>query len=133
MLVRSAAAALAVGAAAALALNVSPASAASAATAASCENAFVLYDNVNYSGTHLCFASWESESDLGKIAALPSGSIQDKTSSVKNDTDTAFCLFVDNNYSGDRFTLDAHTWIADMRVPNPYWNDKISSIRPGAC
>ncbi|MGW3498628.1 peptidase inhibitor family I36 protein [Streptomyces sp. NPDC001020] len=121
---------LAVGATAALALGISPASAASAA---SCENALVLYDNINYSGTHLCFASWERESDLGKIAALPSGNMQDKTSSVKNDTDTAFCLFVDNNYSGDRFTLNAHTWIADMRVPNPYWNDKISSVRPGAC
>ena len=59
--------------------------------------------------------------------------MQDKTSSVQNFTGSAFCLYVDNNYSGDRFTIDAHTSIVDMRVPNSYWNDKISSVRPGAC
>ncbi|CAL9340295.1 peptidase inhibitor family I36 protein [Streptomyces sp. enrichment culture] len=129
MLVRSLAA-LACGAVATLALGVSPAS---AAPAASCDGALVLWDNINYNGTHICFGSWESESDLGKVSALPGGSMQDKTSSVQNFTDSAFCLYVDNNYSGDRFTVDAHTSIVDMRVPNPYWNDKISSVRPGAC
>ncbi|KUN18787.1 hypothetical protein AQJ23_39345 [Streptomyces antibioticus] len=93
----------------------------------------MLWDNVSYNGTHLCFSSWESEGDLGKLPALPSGSLQDKTSSVQNFTNSAFCLFVDNGYSGDRFTIAAHTSIVDMRNPNPYWNDKISSVRSGSC
>ncbi|MFF8593993.1 peptidase inhibitor family I36 protein [Streptomyces sp. NPDC015220] len=122
---------LAVGAAGTLALCAAPASA--APSAASCENSLVLYDNVNYSGTHVCVGSWESVDNLTYWQALPSGNMQDKTSSVRNDTDTAFCLFVDNGYNGDRFTVNAHTWIADMRNPNPYWNDKISSVRPGNC
>ncbi|MEU3957904.1 hypothetical protein AB0F45_37490 [Streptomyces achromogenes] len=56
MLVRSLTA-LACGAVAALTLGVSPAS---AAPAASCDGALVLWDNINYNGTHICFGSWES-------------------------------------------------------------------------
>jgi hypothetical protein len=116
--------ALAVGAAGVLAFCSAPAT---AAPAVSCDGALVFWDSVGYKGSNGCLGYWQDTANLSGF------NMQDRISSVQNFTGTPFCLYADNNYSGDRFQIEPYTSIVDMRVPNSYWNDRISSIKHGGC
>jgi len=57
-------------------------------------------------------------------------SMQDVTSSWVNATNSTWCLYSDNWYSGLRFRVAAWEWWANI----PDWfNDKLSSARWGEC
>ncbi|SDP36537.1 peptidase inhibitor family I36 protein [Actinacidiphila guanduensis] len=89
------------------------------------------YTDANYSG---------DQADAG-TQSPNFGGFNDRVSSIiiYNDLQS-FCFYVDANYSGASFMSPSDTsgnrYYPDLSIPNPFWNDALSSFRPallGSC
>jgi hypothetical protein len=85
------------------------------------------------------FASFETDKDLpdmGKLVEVDpfhDKGMQDATSSVLNKTGTAWCLYADNNFSGEHVQIDPGQQIPDLGQVQPNINDLLSSAQMGKC
>ncbi|CAM3585329.1 peptidase inhibitor family I36 protein [Nocardiopsis gilva] len=120
--------ALAAGLFAAAAVAVLPAGAASAATASPQQctgERLCLYSHAGYDGV---FAGFK----YSEVDVRPFG-VSRTASSLINNTDHAWCVFSNKDFSGERREIPARAKIYNLDSAQWDFNDRIESVQVGAC
>jgi hypothetical protein len=83
------------------------------------DNWFCLFDDTSFEDRRIALK--QSENDMNDI------DFGDKTSSTKNNTDDAWILYDDHDYTDTAHCVPAHSWVSDWSGAG--FNDKTSSVK----
>lgn len=103
------------------------------ANAASVSGSITFYDNVNFGGEFAIVRDGARQGDFNFLQGSRLNHMNDRVSSIRNDSDSSWAIYKDKQYTGECFTLEVNQVVVDMRNPNVTWNDAVSSARPGRC
>ncbi|MEU4173525.1 peptidase inhibitor family I36 protein [Streptomyces sp. NPDC026665] len=112
-----------------------------AGAAASCPaSSMCIWENAGYTGGRLVLKEyedlghcWEKTNNFGYLKFDNGHSVNDRISSVINNTSATRSLYRDQNFSGGSFGLSGHQWIPNLSSFTYYdkqvnFNDAVSSV-----